>query len=224
MNSGHFCRLPGFQDLRMAAQRAFGQKHIRLVTGEKGVLVNPEETLEETGIKDGECLTAVVLKPQLAATQHAYALWCHGDSTIVTWGDAARGGDSSAVQDQLRGVQQMQATGSAFAAILEDGSVVAWGDARYGGDSFPQFQDQLTGVQQIQATLVAFAAILADGSVVTWGDAARGGDSSAVQDQLRGVQQIQATLFAFAAILEDGSVVTWGEVINGGDSCFSALA
>ena len=227
--NGHAYELGSFlpssrvQDLRMAAQRAFGQKHVRLVTGEKGVLVNPEETLEETGIKDGECLTAVVLKPQLAATQHAYALWCHGDSTIVTWGDAARGGDSSAVQDQLRGVQQMQATGSAFAAILEDGSVVAWGDARYGGDS-SAVQDQLTGVQQIQATLVAFAAILADGSVVTWGDAARGGDSSAVQDQLRGVQQIQATLFAFAAILEDGSVVTWGEVINGGDSCFSALA
>ena len=38
------------------------------------------------------------------------------------------GGDSSAVRDQLRGVQQIQATtGYAFAAILADGSVVTWG-------------------------------------------------------------------------------------------------
>ena len=139
------------QDLRMAAQRAFGQKHFKLVTGEKRLLVNPEETLEEAEIKDGECLTALILKPQLAATEHAYALWCHGDSTIVTWGDADCGGDSSAVQDQLRGVQQMQAGGYAFAAILADGSVVTWGDADCGGDN-SAVQDQLRGVQQIQAT------------------------------------------------------------------------
>ena len=45
------------------------------------------------------------------------------------------GGDSSAVQDQLKGVQQIQATDHAFAAILEDGSVVTWGYADFGGDS-----------------------------------------------------------------------------------------
>ena len=46
--------------------------------------------------------------------------WCHRDSAIVTWGDADRGGDSSAVRrDQLKGVQQIQATNFAFAAILE---------------------------------------------------------------------------------------------------------
>ena len=32
-------------------------------------------------------------------------------------------------------VRQIQATQSAFAAILADGSVVAWGDADHGGDS-----------------------------------------------------------------------------------------
>ena len=45
------------------------------------------------------------------------------------------GGDSSAVQDQLKGVQQIQATRQAFAAILDDGSVVTWGHALCGGDS-----------------------------------------------------------------------------------------
>ena len=114
------------------------------------------------------------------------------DGSVVTWGHADDGGDSSAVQDQLKGVLQIQATVAAFAAILEDGSVVTWGDADYGGDS-STVQDQLKGVQQIQATEEAFAAILADGSAVSWGDAGSSGDSSAVQDQLKGVRQIQAT-------------------------------
>ena len=39
------------------------------------------------------------------------------------------------MQDQLRNVQQVQATGSAFAAILADGSVVTWGSSHTGGDS-----------------------------------------------------------------------------------------
>ena len=38
----------------------------------------------------------------------------------MTWGHAVRGGDSSAVRDQLKGVQQIQATSGAFAAVRED--------------------------------------------------------------------------------------------------------
>ncbi len=205
------------QDVRTEAQRAFEKKYLGLITAKNGVLVNPERTLEEAEIEDGECLTALALQPQLAATGSAFALWCPGDSKVVAWGDARLGGDSSAVQDQLKGVQQIHATEVAFAAILADGSVVTWGDARCGGDS-SAVQDQLKGVQQIQATSEAFAAILADGSVVTWGHAGSGGDSSAVQDQLKGVQQIHATEGAFAAILADGSVVTWGDAGFGGDS------
>ena len=112
------------QELKTAAQQAFGKKYLRLITAKNRVLVDFERTLEEAEIEDGECLTALVLQPQLAATGKAFALWCHGDSTIVTWGDADFGGDSSAVQDQLKGIMQIQATYRAFAAILEDGSVV----------------------------------------------------------------------------------------------------
>ena len=72
------------------------------------------------------------------------------------------------MQDQLKGVQQIQACCGAFAAILGDGSVVTWGDAKLGGDS-SSVQDQLKNVQQIQASDEGFAAILDDGSVVTWG-------------------------------------------------------
>ena len=205
------------QDLMRRAQGAFGKKYLKLITAKNQVLVDCQQTLREAGIQDGECLTALILQPQLAATVGAFALWCHGDSAIVTWGYAKWGGDSSAVREQLRGVQHIQTTSGAFAAILEDGSVVTWGDADYGGDS-SAVRDQLRGVQQIQATGQAFAAILEDGSVVTWGYAKWGGDSSAVRDQLRGVQHIQATSGAFAAILEDGSVVTWGDAGVGGDS------
>ena len=54
---------------------------------------------------------------------------------VITWGNAEYGADSSAVQDQLKGVRQIQATNMAFAAILADGSVM--GDADWGGDSSP---------------------------------------------------------------------------------------
>ena len=91
-----------------------------------------------------------------------------------SWGEADDGGDSSAVQDQLKNVQQIQASHQAFAAIRGDGSVVTWGLAECGGDS-SAVQDQLRDVQQIQASDGAFAAVLGSGSVVTWGNQSLGG-------------------------------------------------
>ena len=108
------------QDLRTEAQQAFGKKHLRLITAKNRVLADFEQTLEEAEIEDGECLTALVLQPQLAATNGAFALWCRGDSAVVTWGFKPFGADSSEVRDKLRGVHQIQATSGAFAAILED--------------------------------------------------------------------------------------------------------
>ena len=102
------------QHLRTKAQQAFGKKCLRLITAKNRVLVDFEQTLEEAEMEDGECLTALVTQPQLAATNSAFALWCHGGSAIVTWGDADCGGDTSPVRDQLKGVQQIQATDDAF--------------------------------------------------------------------------------------------------------------
>ena len=82
--------------------------------------------------------------------------WNPWRCSVVTWGHAPFGGDSSAVQDELRGVQQIQATRAAFAAILADGSVVTWGNPEYGGDS-SAVKSQLRSVQQIQSTDYAFA-------------------------------------------------------------------
>ena len=64
------------------------------------------------------------------------------------------------MQEQLRNVQHIQATESAFAASLGSGGVVPW------------VQEQLRNVQHIQATESAFAASLESGGVVAWGDPA----------------------------------------------------
>ena len=101
------------RDVRTKAQRAFGQKYLRLITAKNRVLVDPDKTLEESEIEDEECLTALVLQPHLAAIYKAFALWGHGYSAVVTWGSRYDGGDSSAVRDQLKGVQQIQANGGA---------------------------------------------------------------------------------------------------------------
>eukprot|EP00435_Cladocopium_sp_Y103_P063717 s1970_g25.t1 len=200
-------------DLRVLAQKSFQRGFLRLVAADHHVL-DPTVSLQAAGLVDGDHLTALVLEAKVATLGKTFALFCSGGDRVVTWG---LGGDSSEVQDQLKAVQQVQATHSAFAAILADGSVVTWGAPLCGGDS-SEVQDQLKGVQQVQATQEAFAAILADGSVVTWGTPGFGGDSSEVQDRLKGVQQLQATERAFAAILADGSVVTWGRPGFGGDS------
>ena len=202
-------------DLRALAQKSFQLGFLRLLAADHSVL-DPTVSLQAAGLEDGDHLTAIVLEAKVAATEQAFASFCCGGDRIVTWGSPAHGGDSSEVQDQLKGVQQVQATQYASAAILTDGSVVTWGDPDCGGDS-SRVQGQLQGVQQVQATSDAFAAILADGSVVSWGDPDAGGDSSAVQDQLKGVQQVQATDGAFAAILADGLIVTWGSPDFGGD-------
>ena len=48
-------------------------------------------------------------------------------------------------------LKQIQATGGAFAALLDDGSVITWGRSHLGGDS-SAVQAQLKNVQHIQAT------------------------------------------------------------------------
>ena len=96
------------------------------------------------------------------------------------WGVHARcGGDSREVRELLKGVQKIQSTRKAFAALLADGTVVSWGDQFLGGDS-SKVQTMLQQVQDIQSSSCSFAAILANGSVVTWGRRNGGGDSSRV--------------------------------------------
>ena len=189
---------------------------------------------------DGNPLTSTgpLKVSEIVSTLTAFAA-LRSDGSVVTWGNPAQGGDSSAVDfdgdGQLtsrRGsltVAQVYATGSAFAALRSDGSVVTWGERSKGGDSQDIDFDgdgstsSRTGtlqVAQIVSTRSAFAALRADGSVLTWGDPSGGGDSSAVDFDGDGsstsrtgslrVEQILATDSAFVALRSDGSVVSWG--------------
>eukprot|EP00439_Symbiodinium_sp_Y106_P036021 s3898_g4.t1 len=203
------------ETLRCRAQTALGVGRSRLLDP-SGRAIDVCALIKDSNLQNGDRLTLHLSQVQACATDSAFAAIL-GDGSVVTWGSADKSGDSSAVQDQLKNVQQVQASRSAFAAILGDGSVVTWGESDYGGDS-SAVQDQLKNVQQIQAAGNAFAAIRGDGSVVTWGLPHHGGDSRAVQDQLKNVQQIQSTEYAFAAIRGDGSVVTWGAAGFGGHS------
>ncbi|MCK9172950.1 MAG: hypothetical protein M0O99_05635 [Desulfuromonas thiophila] len=104
----------------------------------------------------------------------------------MTWGDSSSGGDSSAVEGQLAGVEQIYSNVNAFAALKSDGTVVTWGASDFGGNS-SAVEGQLAGVEQIYSNGYAFAAVKSDGTVVTWGASSFGGDSSAVADQLTGM-------------------------------------
>eukprot|EP00438_Fugacium_kawagutii_P035133 Skav218773 [mRNA] locus=scaffold1372:350696:362053:- [translate_table: standard] len=205
-------------DLKKAVQKALGRPFLKLAAPDGRLLDDPVESLEVSGLRDGDAISVVAQQqPKVAATRGAFALWRSACDGVVTWGDPNCGGDSSPVQNRLRNVQQIFASSSAFAAILGDRSVVTWGCQQDGGD-ISAVRDRLKNVWQIHAAKKAFSAILADGSVLTWGHPECGGDSSAVQDQLKNVQSICAANQAFAAILADGSVVTWGRQNHGGDS------
>ncbi|OLQ02266.1 Protein pim1 [Symbiodinium microadriaticum] len=202
------------ETLKRRAQTALGVGKGRLLDS-MGDVLDGCMLIKTARLQNGDLLTLHIRKVQVTACCHAFAAIL-GDGSAVTWGHAECGGDSSVVQNQLKDVQQIQASFSAFAAILGDGSVVTWGKAFYGSDS-SAVQDQLKNVQQIQASDAHFAAVLSDGSVVTWGEPSYEDDSS-VCDQLKDVRQIQASDGAFAAILGDGTVVTWGNDGHGGDS------
>ena len=204
-------------DLRVLAQKSFQCGFLRLVTANNHT-VDPTESLQAAGLREGDHLTAIATPLKVAATRDAIALWCCGGNQVVTRG-RSRLLVVTALESKISSRVSSRSTQlvGAFAAILADGSVVTWGNLDFGGDSFG-VKDQLKGVQQVHATSFAFAAILADGSVVTWGNRISGCYSSGVKDQLKGVQQVHATSRAFAAILADGSVVTWGDPDSGGDS------
>ena len=161
----------------------------------------------------------------IVSTDRAFSA-IRSDGSVITWGDAGSGGDSSSVSAALDGtidVISIVSTISSFAAIRSDGSVITWGNAGSGGDSssVSAALDGTIDVTSIVSTSSAFAAIRSDGSVITWGDAGPGGDSSSVSAALDGtidVTSIVSTISAFAAIRSDGSVITWGNASFGGDS------
>ena len=143
------------ESLKHRAQTALASRG-RLLNS-SGEVLDGAQTVTEAKLRSGDVLILHVNQVQLKATTGPFNLFSAfaallGDGSVVTWGSAAHGGDSSAAQHQLRDVQQIQASDLAFAAIRGDGSVVTWGSANYGGDC-SAVQDQLRDVQQIQASV-----------------------------------------------------------------------
>ena len=179
------------------------------------------------------------------ATNTAFAA-LRADGSVVTWGDANSGGNSTAdatLAKQLDGIDDTKdvtkifSTNTAFAALRVDGSVVTWGNAAYGGNS-TLFNTDLVDVQKIYSNDVSFSA-LTSSSLLWWGSSGTYGSISSSLTQLDGValdtkpqpngvfktpldgvaiKEIYSTGTAFAALRADGSVMTWGNVDAGGDS------
>ena len=99
--------------------------------------------------------------PQICSAKHGGAFSLLTDwGSVVTWGDAGRGGDSRGVAEQLSGgVQTVVGSGGAFAAVKVDGSVVAWGHAHCGGDSSGVTAQLSAGAQTLVASIGAFAVV-----------------------------------------------------------------
>ena len=119
------------------------------------------------------------------------------NGSVVTSGDGDEVGDSSEVQHQLRNVQEIHGTSSAFRCHFDKQISGAWGNMGCGGDSFA-VRGQLTHVQNVQTTKSAFA-LRQHKSVITWGDEFWG-DSSTLQNQLRCVQHLSATWRTFQSV------------------------
>ena len=175
-----------------------------------------------TNLSDSDVVTVLVMDlPRVYANPCGWAFAAvRHDGSVVTWGDAGRGGNSDEVRDQLTGgVRHVVGSLGAFAAVKHDGSVVTWGAAGLGGNSDDVKSELAGGVVHVVGNSGAFAAVKQDGSVVTWGDSLFGGNSDEVRDQLTGgVDHVVGTWYAFAAVKQDGSVVTWGDAFRGGNT------
>ncbi|CAE8594183.1 unnamed protein product, partial [Polarella glacialis] len=100
--------------------------------------ITPFTPLAALDLSLGSCIQVVWFYSSAAGRcSHSQAFSAiKADGSVVTWGDADFGGNSSAVAPLLtEGVVQVCGNNNAFAAIKANGSVVAWGNAGSGGNS-----------------------------------------------------------------------------------------
>lgn len=173
------------------------------------------------GFSYASVASQLVSVASITASETAFAA-LKKNGSVVTWGDALAGGNSSAVTNSLVSVKQLIATKQDFAALKADGSVVTWGGSDAGNSS--SVKAQLTNIKQIFANDAAFVALKKNGTAVVWGDALSGGNATSVQSQLINVKEVVASSSAFAVLKTDGSVVTWGNSKTGGNASLVASA
>jgi alpha-tubulin suppressor-like RCC1 family protein len=154
------------------------------------------------------------------------------DGKAQAWGEAAYGGDASAVQSQLQsGVAAIVPSRFAFAAIKADGSVTLWGVniTVSGLDRYRSLSYAVTG---LVANDAAFAGVDATtGRVIAVGSKHHGGNvlddayCNGYSAQLSsGVRTIAASAGAFAAIKMDSTLLCWGNKHAGADVASAVLS
>jgi hypothetical protein len=170
------------------------------------------------------------------STDEAFAA-LKGDGSVVTWGNALWGGNSTSVSSALSSnVTAIFSTPYSFAALKDNGSVVTWGSFSSEGNSTSVSSALSSNVTTIHSNKSAFAALKNNGSVVTWGSIEHGGNATKAQaiyvngnetitegasvsaSISSGVVGIYSNEAAFAALKNNGSVVTWGSTEYGGNS------
>jgi len=134
------------------------------------------------------------------------------NQSVVTWGEAAHGGDSSTVQVRLEdNVNGLVSTRYAFAASKDGGKLVMWGESAVVRGHDNQYAYNLTGVV---ATESSFAGVhFPTKTAFAFGSAQSGGVSTI---PLTNIQSVTASAGAFAALKNDLSVVAWGSEHYGG--------
>jgi alpha-tubulin suppressor-like RCC1 family protein len=143
----------------------------------------------------------------LFSTMDAFAA-LKSDGSVVTWGSANSGGDSSDVAAGLTsGVVEIIASWNSFAALKTDGSVTAWGGRWYGVNDFTGVENQLkSGVVKVVATSSGFSALKDNGSVIAWGLK----PSQTNQLQLAtGVNDLVSDEVGFTAFKGTNSALAW---------------
>ena len=120
------------------------------------------------------------------------------DGSVVTWGRADQGGDSSSVSSELAGnVTDIYPSATAFVALKLDGTIVSW------GSSYATPPSPVNDVLRLYAGWQWYVALTVNGSVQCWGDG-DGGDCSNVASQLSsGVTDIIVNWYAAAELKED---------------------
>ena len=190
-----------------------------LTLSKAGNILNPEDSLVDLDVNDGDILMAIAEVPLLAATDFAFLCWSSSNGAVA-WGNPNEGGDVSQVAGKLKDVEK---AGPGDHGLLSEKTGADW-PAIYGHfngerDDKPinheHFQTHILlsdlsvgGIYHSEAWTHVFHLIYDDICML---------DMSTERLKRRHLE-VQASNGAFAAILKDGSVVTWGNPVAGGDS------
>ena len=105
--------------LILRAQRALGATKGRLVDS-SGSILDACALIRDTLVQNGDSLNLQISPVHVCSTEAFAAIL--GDACVVTSGFSEYGGDSSAVQNQLKNVQQIHASAALLLPFLLKGT------------------------------------------------------------------------------------------------------